>query len=133
MIDLSTSVAPQANSNPLQAPLSTGVLSPSPTAADFHTPLQTPSGLVQPQQAALEHPKKKSKKKKKKSAGAKTQQAEPFREQYNEIAALKESQPLSNQKRDGDSAGNAENISQGSHSSKVIASFSRLFSNAVQT
>lgn len=110
-------------------------MSHSPTAAEFHTPLQTPSGLAPAQQPGSEQPKKKNKKKKKKTAAAKAQ-GEPFREQYNEIAALRgpqNGQPLSNQKRAGDSAGNTENHPQGSHTSKVLTSVSRFFSNAVQT
>lgn len=74
-------------------------MSPSPTAADFHTPLQTPTGLALPHSEA---PKKKNKKKKKKApvvvaqAGSASETAtmdpiaegEPFEEQMKLVDSL---------------------------------------------
>jgi hypothetical protein len=79
-----------ATSATIQASL--GRASPSPSAADFHTPLQTPSGLAS-QQAA--QPKKKTKrggKKAKKNALAPPTQpaaaGEPFAEQLKQVEGL---------------------------------------------
>ena len=71
-------------------------MSPSPTAADFHTPLATPTGLTSSQPEA---PKKKNKKRKKKTLATATatqtgpataapgsEDEEPFAGQFNEVA-----------------------------------------------
>lgn len=72
-------------------------MSPSPTAADFHTPLQTPSALTADQSQQLKKRKKKPKKKKTSTAikmfatniTEADSEPEPFSEQLSQIENLR--------------------------------------------
>jgi hypothetical protein len=66
---------------------SSALASPSPTAADFHTPLQTPSGLAQ--HLKPESAKKKKKKKSEKKSATKEYEGGPFGEQMAQLDSRK--------------------------------------------
>jgi hypothetical protein len=74
---------------------------PSPTAAEFHTALQTPTDAIIPNPEQPTATKKKSKKKKKKASGPtevpaaepSTPDSEPFSKQFRQIEMLREGVP----------------------------------------
>jgi hypothetical protein len=77
-----------ASSDTLHPSDSAAQPSPSPTAADFHTPLQTPAGTSETQEQVVP-PKKKRNKKKKKTAAAYDSNADPFGHQMSHIDAIR--------------------------------------------
>jgi hypothetical protein len=78
-----------ASSDTLHPSDSAAQPSPSPTAADFHTPLQTPACTSETQEQVVPPKKKKNKKKKKKTAATYDSNADPFGHQMSHIDAIR--------------------------------------------